>query len=101
MGITKNTKHHRETSETSKVLRNHLLSDDIYFRIRRSTAVNTYQIQIKHSSSNTDPLEQLLKSVQMIRIGYTEFGRQVAITIVNLLVFAVETVVGIFIQAPN
>ena len=35
----------------------------------------------------------------MIRDGYAEFGRQIAITVVNVLVFAIETVVGIFIRA--
>ena len=37
----------------------------------------------------------------MIRDGYTEFGRQIAITIVNVLVFAIEKIVGIFFQLPE
>ena len=37
----------------------------------------------------------------MIRAGYMEFGRQIAISIVNVLVFAVETVVGIFFGVPS
>ena len=36
----------------------------------------------------------------MIRDGYAEFGRQIAISVINVLVFAIETVVGIFIKAP-
>ena len=37
----------------------------------------------------------------MIRAGYMEFGRQIAISIVNVLVFAVEMVVEIFFQVPK
>ena len=48
-----------------------------------------------------DLVDQLLETVDMIRAGYMEFGRQIAISIVNVLVFAVETVVGIFFQVPK
>ena len=48
----------------------------------------------------SDPVNDLIQSIGMIRLGYFEFGRQIAITVVNLLVFAIETVVGIFIQPP-
>ena len=47
-----------------------------------------------------DPVNDFLQSIGMIRDGYAEFGRQIAITVVNVLVFAIETVVGIFIKPP-
>ena len=46
-----------------------------------------------------DPVDEFLEGIGMIRDGYAEFGRQIAITVVNVLVFAIETVVGIFIRA--
>ena len=47
-----------------------------------------------------DPVDAFLEAIGMIRDGYAEFGRQIAISVINVLVFAIETVVGIFIKAP-
>ena len=47
-----------------------------------------------------DPVDAFLETIGMIRDGYAEFGRQIAISVINVLVFAIETVVGIFIKAP-
>ena len=47
-----------------------------------------------------DTVDAFLDTIGMIRDGYAEFGRQVAISVINVLVFAIETVVGIFIKAP-